>query len=206
MRLEHAEHIRIHLRLISDQRTRRVQNARVDLPSSARLQAIRLRMIQDAVVALVPAFQAAAHVVRRGARLQAHEGVREIVVLEIVLRREVVGLRLALLADLLRMLVHLVHVVRNRPQVVEELAEHVPAAVPRHHLRTQNFVADARHGFAQQHALAVDRDVAQAFVFRRARDRWPPAWWTKTSARRCRRDARPAHTDRADPVSTARRA
>ena len=168
-RLEHPEYIRIHLRLISDQRPRRMQDARVDLPSGARLQAIRFRMVQDAVVALVPALQASPHIVRRGARLQAHERVWKIVVLEVVLRREIVGFRLALLPDLPGMLFHLVHVVRNRSQVIEELAEHVPAAVPRHHFGAQDLVAQLRDGVAQQHALAVDRDIAEALVVRSAR-------------------------------------
>ena len=61
--------------------------------------------------------------------LEAHERVREVVVDLVVLRRKVVGLGLAAAADPLGVLVALVHVMRNRPQVVEELAEQVPAAL-----------------------------------------------------------------------------
>jgi len=46
-----------------------------------------------------------------------------------------------------------------------ESAEHIPAAVCRHRLAPQNLVADRIHGFLQQHPLAIDGDVAQAFVF-----------------------------------------
>ena len=123
------EHVGVHLRLVGDQRTGRVQNAGVDLPPAAGLQLVRARVVEDAVVALVPALQAAAHVVARGAGVEAHEGVGKIVVLEVVLRREIVGLGLALLADARGELVVLVHVVRNRAEIVEELAEQVPAAV-----------------------------------------------------------------------------
>ena len=56
--LEHAEHVGIHLRLIGHQRPGRVQNAGVDLPAGARLQLVGFRVIEDAVVALVPALQA----------------------------------------------------------------------------------------------------------------------------------------------------
>src|ERR1039458_8049256 len=108
-------------------------------------------------------------VLPKAARLQSHERIREIIVLEIVLRREIVGFRLALLPDLLGMLGQLVHVVRNRSQVIEELAEHVPAAVASHHVCTQNLFPQARDGFPQQHALAVDRDIAEALVFRSPR-------------------------------------
>ena len=47
----------------------------------------------------------------------------------VVLRRKVIRLGFALAADQLRLRVGLMHVMRNRPHVVEELAEHVPAAL-----------------------------------------------------------------------------
>ena len=93
------------------------------------LQAIRLAIVEDAVVALVPALQAAADVVLGRARLQAEEGVGEVVADGVELRREIVRLRLTLLTDQRRLLVALVHVVRDRPQVVEELAVDRPALV-----------------------------------------------------------------------------
>ena len=93
----------------------------------------------------------------------------KIVVLEVVLRREIVGFRLALLADLLGVLVHLVHVMRNGPQVVEELAEHVPSAVlaitsaPR-----SSSPASATASLSSTRCPSII-DIAEAFVGWRAR-------------------------------------
>src|SRR5688572_1840731 len=50
--------------------------------------------------------------------------VGEVVARVVELRRKVVGLRLALLADQGGLLIVLVHVMGNRPHVVEELAVH----------------------------------------------------------------------------------
>jgi len=90
-------------------------------------------MIQDAVIALVPALQAATHVLARGAGVEPHERVREIIVLEVVLRRKVIGFGLALLAHARGEFVALVQVMGNRAQVVEKLTEQVPPAVLLHH-------------------------------------------------------------------------
>ena len=59
-RLKHSEHVAIDLRLICDKRTGRMQDAGVDLPSRAGLQLVGFRVIENAVIALVPAFQAIA--------------------------------------------------------------------------------------------------------------------------------------------------
>ena len=112
-RLIHREDVGVDLRFVGDQRTGRVQNAGVDLPAGAGLQAVGLGEVQNAVVAFVPALQAAAHIVARGAGFQAHERVGKIVVGEIVLRREVVGLGLALLSDAGGEFVGLVQMVRE---------------------------------------------------------------------------------------------
>src|SRR5678816_179518 len=109
-----------------------MQNPGVNLPSRARLQPISLRMIQDSVVAFVPSLQTTPDVILLRAGLEAHEGVWEIIVLEIILRRKIVSLGFAALADFARVLVKLMHVVRDRPEVVEKFAEHVPAAVLAH--------------------------------------------------------------------------
>ena len=77
----------------------------------------------------------------RGARLEAHERVGEVVEGLVVLRREVVGLGLALAAEQLRLLVALVHVMRNRAEVVEELAEQVPALLALHDVLAEQQVA-----------------------------------------------------------------
>ena len=85
---------------------------------------VRFREVQDAVVAFVPAFQAAPDFVLGRAWLQAHERVREIVAFEIVLRREIVGFGFSVLAHELCSFIVLVHVVGNGPEIIEELAKH----------------------------------------------------------------------------------
>ncbi len=128
-RLEHAEHVGAPLRLVGAQRTGCVQHAGRNQPARAALQPVGPRQIENAVVALAPIFQALADLRLRGARLQAHERVGEVVVDVVELRREVVALRLAFLADELGVLESLVHVVRDRAHVVEELRVHGPAVV-----------------------------------------------------------------------------
>ncbi len=121
-------------------------------------------MIEDAVIAFVPALQAAAHVVARSAGLEAHEGVGEIVVLEIVLGREVVGLGLALLSDARGELIGLVEMVGNGAEVVEEFAEQVPAAVAAHDVGAEEAIAFEFDGVLEEDLPAVELDVAEAFI------------------------------------------
>ena len=70
-----------------------------DEPAGAGLQAVGLGEIEDAVVALVPVLEALADLRLGGAGFEAEEGVGEVVADVVVLRREVVALGLALLAD-----------------------------------------------------------------------------------------------------------
>jgi hypothetical protein len=130
------------------------------------MEFVGFRQIEDAVVPLIPAFQAAADVVLGGSGLEAHERVRKVVVLEVILRREVIGFRLAPAADLLRKLVGLVHVVRDGAEVVEELAEEVPAAVFRHHGRAEKLITGGCNRLAELRALSMEIDVAEAFILR----------------------------------------
>ena len=127
--LIHAEDVGAPLRLVGAERAGRVEDAGTDEPAGAGLQAIGLREVEDAVVALVPILEALADLRLGGAGFEAHEGVGEIVADVVVLRREVVRLGLALLADQLRLCRALVHVVRNRPHVVEELRVDRPLLV-----------------------------------------------------------------------------
>jgi hypothetical protein len=132
-----------------------VQNTRIDLPARARLQLIGFGVIENAVITLVPAFQASPHVVLRGPGFEAHERVRKMVVLEIVLAREVVSFRLSPPPHPLRVLVGLMHVMRDGAEVVKEFAEQVPSTLLAHHIGAQEHVADLLDGFLQQHAPAV---------------------------------------------------
>jgi hypothetical protein len=98
----------------------------------AGLEPVRAREVDDAVVALVPVRQAPPDVIFGRARFEAHERVRKIVHDLVVLRREVIRFRLALLSDERGELVVLMHVVRNGAEVVEELAQQVPAPLLLH--------------------------------------------------------------------------
>ncbi len=125
--LEHGEDVAAPLRLVGQDRARGMEHPGRDQPARSRPQTVGLAEVEHAVVAAVPILQAAAHLGLRGARLQAVVGVGEVVARVVELRREVVALGLALLADLLRLLVVLVHVAGNGAEVVEELGVDRPA-------------------------------------------------------------------------------
>src|SRR5688572_15175005 len=166
-RLVHGEDVRVYLRFVSHQRSRRVQNARVNLPPRSRLQPVRFRVIEDAVVPFIPALQAPLDIIPRCARLQSHERVWEIVALEIVLGWEVVGLRLSLLSYPRGELVVLMEMMRDGAEIVKKLAKQVPTAVSAHRIRAQVVVTGGVDRFLQQDALAIEIDIAEAFVLRR---------------------------------------
>src|SRR2546421_11230908 len=109
-----------------------MENPGIDLPPGAGLQPERAREIQNPVIAAAPLFETGAHVRFRRAGLETHERVRKIVERLVVLRRKVIRLRLAAAADAPGLLLALVHVVRNRAEVVEEFAEDVPPAFASH--------------------------------------------------------------------------
>ena len=147
-----------------------MEDAGVDLPAGAGLETKRSREEEDAVVALVPVLEAAPDVGLGRARLEPHERVRKVIVGLVVLRREVVRLGLALAAEELRLRVALVHVMGNRPHVVEKLAEQVPALLPLHHRRAEQEIARLVDRVLQQKSAAVlEADVAQPLVGGRAR-------------------------------------
>jgi len=103
------------------------------------------------------------------AGLKTHIGVREIVAGEVVLRREVVGLRLALCDRRASHALHLVHVVRDRAHIVEELAQDIEATLRGHHVSREKLIAEFPRRVLEKSALAVEIDVAQPFIPRRAR-------------------------------------
>jgi hypothetical protein len=81
--------------------------------------------------------------------------------------REVVRLGLPLAAEELRLLLALMQMVRDRPHVVEELAEQIPPALARHDVSANQQIAGAVNGVAQQETRAVHRpDVTQSLVGR----------------------------------------
>ncbi len=190
-RLIHGEDIGIDLRLVGNERAGGVQNSRIDLPASAGLELIGAGEIEDAVVAFIPLFETTAEVSLRCPGVQTHEGVGEVVLFEVVLRREVVGFGLAVLAYKRGLLVALVQVVRNGAEVIEELAKQIPAAILLHHGRAQEAISGGFDGLFEQGFFATELDVTQALIMARLKGRWRLWWWRRTSVRRCRRDARP---------------
>src|SRR5439155_24121780 len=97
-------------------------------PTGTGMEPIGLTAIQDTVVALIPALESIADICPGRAGLKTEKCVRKIVTKVIELGWEVVRLRLALLAHQRGLGVVLVHVVRDRAQIIEELAVHRPAA------------------------------------------------------------------------------
>ena len=198
--LIHGEHVGAPLRLVGHQGAGRVQDAGRDQPAGAGLQAIRLAVVEDAVVALVPAFQAAADVVLGRAGLQAEEGVGEVIADGVQLGWKIIRLRFTLLADQGRLRVVLVHVVGDRPQIVEELAVDRPALVLVPKRGANQLLAFEADGVAErERPLAAVDDVAQALV-RRGPFVGGRRWSKRTSVRRCRRGGRRGHKCLAGPA------
>ena len=162
--LVHAEHVGTPLRLIGAERAGSVEDARVDEPAGAGLELVGLGEGEDLVVTLVPVGDALADLGLGRAGLEAHERVREIVADVVVLGREVVGLRLAFETEQLGLLGVLVHVVRDRTHVVEELGVDGPLLVLAPDLGTDERGAAFLDGLLQREAGVADDDVGQAFV------------------------------------------
>src|SRR5262249_53117910 len=143
---------------------RRVQDARGHQPACSRLDAIGFREVQYAVVALVPALEATADVGLGRSRLQAEEGEGEVVAGPVELWWEVVALGLAFAAELGGLVVVLVHVVGDRPQVVEELAIDRPPLVGIPEALADHLPPDQTDGILEGEAIAVANNVTQPLV------------------------------------------
>src|SRR5580704_8898460 len=104
-----------------------MENAGRHEPARSRLQPIRLGKVENAVVALVPAFEALANLFPRGAWLKAKVGMGEVAGGGIQLRRKVVSLWLAFSAHQVRLLLALMEVVRNGAEVIKKFAVDRPA-------------------------------------------------------------------------------
>jgi len=88
----------------------------------------------------------------------------EIVANVVLLRREVVALGLAFLPDQFRLLVGLVHVMGNRPHVVEELRIDRPATVLLPDVFPHNRSPTVLDRLAQGEAFLAHHAVAQSLV------------------------------------------
>ena len=141
-----------------------MQNAGRNQPAGAGFEAIGAAEIKNAVVAFVPILQALANLRARRAGFESHEGVRKIVAHVVVLRRKIVGLRLAFQAEQRGLFGVLVHVMWNRPHVVKKLRVDRPLFV-----FAPDFIADeGGTAFAdrllQGEALPARDDIAETFI------------------------------------------
>ena len=118
--LVHRKHVRSSLGLVGAQAAGGVQDSRRHVPTRSDVQPVRFGEAGDLVVALVEVAQSLSHLVARGARFQAKEGVGKIRAVVVDLRGEVVRLRLAQLTGELGEMIVVVDVVRQRAFVVEE--------------------------------------------------------------------------------------
>ena len=97
--LIHAKYIAAPLRFIGAKAAGRMEDAWADEPTGSWLQAISFRQVEDAIVSFIPILQAFAHLGFGRARFEAEKCVRKIVADIIMLRREIIALRFAFLAD-----------------------------------------------------------------------------------------------------------
>ena len=141
-----------------------MQHAGGNEPAGARFQAVGFREIEDAVIAVVPAVEAIDDVLLGGAGFQTHERVREVVADLVHLRREVVRLGLAFLSDEGRLLGVLMHVMRDRAHVVEELRVDGPLAVLVPDGIADDLALEFVDCISQQELLAASDDVGQTFI------------------------------------------
>src|SRR5262249_32639629 len=140
-------------------RTRGVQHACRNAPASASTKLICPTQGQDAVVSLVPTFQAAANIGGRSARFEAKRGVREVVTGAVELWRKIMGLGLTLAAHQGGLGIGLMHMQRDGPLIVEELGIDRPATITLPNARPEQLFAFQLEGLRQRaKSLPLDRD------------------------------------------------
>ena len=96
--------------------------------------------------------------------LEPHERVREVVAGPVELGREIVAFGLALAAQLGGLFLVLVHVVRDRPQVVEKLAVDRPALVGVPQIAADHLGAEDLDGVFERELVGAVHDVAESLV------------------------------------------
>ena len=121
-------------------------------------------MVEDPVVTLVPALEAAMNVGLGRAGLEAHERVREQVAGPVELRREIIAFGLSLAAEQGGLLLVLVHVVGNRPEIVEKLAVDGPALVGIPEIAADDLGTEDFDRVLEREPASVVDHVAQSFV------------------------------------------
>ena len=140
-----------------------MHHARRGVPAGAQLDAVRAGQLGDAVVPVLKAFQAGAHLFFFHVRVKAEIGGGEFAEVVVQLRREVICFRLAEAAHPGGGFVVQMQMVEQRHVVVKEFAVHRPAAVGIHQLLADDLRAQFLDRVAQRHllrAVLVEGDVA----------------------------------------------
>ena len=191
-----AEDIAGPLRFVGAEAARRVQQARRHVPAGARLQAIGLGQIGDAVVALVPDLQTVQRtcsLVVPGSRPKKVWG--KLAPWLFSCGGKIVGLRLGLLAHGCGMLRHLVQVMGQWRPCCRRTWNRSARRRSASHSASPSSFAPRSATTSEEQPSATDRLVARRRRSSGLRPAWsagrcPPWWWMRTSARRCRRGAR----------------
>ena len=139
------------------------------VPASAQLDAVGTRELGDAVVAGFIGEQALAHLLLGAVGVEAKVGGWQGTLIIVVLRREIVGLRLAQAADLGGVLKGEVQVVEQRHSVVKKLGIHWPAAEFFHHFLAHQYLSELVNRVFEEKPLVRRRsagDIAHALVRR----------------------------------------
>ena len=141
-----------------------MQDSGRDEPSGSSFESIGPRQVENAVVAAIPILEAPAQLILRRARLESHEGVREVVVDVVVLGREVVALGLSFLAHECGVFLRLVHVVRDRSHVVEEFRVDRPSVIFAKDGRADEFVSLFGDGVLEEEFFSFEEAETEPFV------------------------------------------
>ncbi|MPN35238.1 hypothetical protein SDC9_182735 [bioreactor metagenome] len=135
------------------------------VPAGSGFEPVGFRQVGDPVVAFGEILQAGADLLLRGSRLKAEKGVGEASAVVVELRREIVALRFAALPDFFRVFVAVMHMVRQRSEVVEKFRVDRPAAAAVPEPFAEQFRAEFGDRFGERHEGAVrGHRMTDAFV------------------------------------------
>jgi len=166
--LKHGKDVTVGLWLVGEQAARRMEHSGRDIPTRPRLKGVGFGKIQNLVVPAVPGAQALPHLISRCSGLQTEKGVGESSRVVVQLGGEVVRLRLGLLAHPIGVHSHLMHVQRERSEIVKEFGIHGPAAVGIHEPLPNNARSLQCHHLSKRHSVEIvtlcKHHIAQAFV------------------------------------------
>lgn len=163
-RLEHAEDVATPLGFVGAEGARGVQDAGWDQPTGTAFESVGAGQVENTIVAAVPIFEAASEVIAGCAGFESHKGIAEVVVDVVVLGREVVAFGFPFLSDEGRIFLGLVHVMGDRPHVIEELRVDGPALVLGEDRFTDKTITAFGYGIPEKELGAFEGAEAESFV------------------------------------------